>query len=126
MELEEIIKYIENIINATYITATLKDKDGNIIEEGLVNQQVIQDLLDLYNKEKQENDDLKENSIPKKKIEDKLFEECLNYFKATYVPNYDGLIFENQQEKYFPIIDERERKIAKIQVLQELLEEGDE
>ncbi len=72
MELKETIKYIENIINATYITATLKDKDGDIIEEGLVNQQVIQDLLDLYNKEKQENNDLQENSIPKKKIEDKV------------------------------------------------------
>ncbi len=70
-ELEEVIKYIENIINATYITATLKDKDGDIIEEGLVNQQVIQDLLDLYNKEKQEKNYLIENSIPKKKIEDK-------------------------------------------------------
>ena len=69
-KLEETIKYIKNIINATYITATLKDKDGNIIEEGLVNQQVIQDLLDLYNKEKQEKNYLIENSIPKKKIKD--------------------------------------------------------
>ena len=34
MELKETIKYIENIINATYITATLKDKDGDIIEQG--------------------------------------------------------------------------------------------
>ena len=52
MSEEEIIKYTKNIINATYIEATEQDEDGNIIEQGLVNQQVIQGLLDLYNKEK--------------------------------------------------------------------------
>ena len=83
MELEETIKYIENIINATYITATLKDKDGDIIEEGLVNQQVIQDLLDLYNKEKQEKNYLIENSIPKKKIE-KLIDDLYADDNTTY------------------------------------------
>ena len=108
MELEETIKYIENIINATYITATLKDKDGDIIEEGLVNQQVIQDLLDLYNKEKQEKNYLIENSIPKKKIEDKI--------KA-----YEKLIDDiRESERYSHEIPLYRHDI---QVLQELLEE---
>lgn len=111
MELEETIKYIENIINATYITATLKDKDGDIIEEGLVNQQVIQDLLDLYNKEKKENNDLKENSIPKKKIENKIKElnEKGNY-KTKNNPN-GRVHFHVEPCDY------------QIQVLQELLED---
>lgn len=52
---EEIIKYTKNIINATYIEATDTDENGNIIEQGLVNQQVIQGLLDLYQKEKEKN-----------------------------------------------------------------------
>ena len=54
---EEILKHIDDIINATYITATLKDIDGDIIEEGFVNQEAIQGLLDLYNKEKEKNTD---------------------------------------------------------------------
>ena len=104
-ELEEVIKYIENIINATYITATLKDKDGDIIEEGLVNQQVIQDLLDLYNKEKQEKNYLIENSIPKKKIEDKILQEWQKCPKSSI--------------NDFAIVERNN----KIQVLQELLED---
>ena len=63
-----------------------------------------------------------ENAIPKKKIEDKI-EQCQNYFRTTYVPNYDGLIFESQKEKYISVINERERKIAQIKILQELLED---
>lgn len=57
---DEIIKYANNIINATFIEATLQDKDGNIIEQGLVNKDVIQGLLDLYQKEKEKNKELQE------------------------------------------------------------------
>lgn len=55
MSEEEIIKYANNIVNATFIEATLQDKEGNIIEQGFVNKDVIQGLLDLYQKEKQKN-----------------------------------------------------------------------
>ena len=112
MELEETIKYIENIINATYITATLKDKDGDIIEEGLVNQQVIQDLLDLYNKEKQENNDLKENSIPKKKIREKL--------KEVQLPNVIVGGRRNGKTLEYGI------KLGRIKAYEELLEKPNE
>ena len=68
MSEEEIIKYTKNIINATYIEATEQDKDGNIIEQGLVNQQVIQGLLDLYNKEKEKNIKLQKRNDRQVKI----------------------------------------------------------
>lgn len=55
---DEIIKYANDIINATFIEATLQDKDGNIIEQGLVNKDVIKGLLDLYQKEKEKNQEL--------------------------------------------------------------------
>lgn len=55
MNEEEIIKYTKNIINATYIKATNRNENGNITEQWLVNKNVIQGLLDLYNKEKEKN-----------------------------------------------------------------------
>lgn len=58
MSEDEIIKYANNIINATFIEATLQDKDGDIIEQGFVNKDAIQGLLDLYQKEKEKNKEL--------------------------------------------------------------------
>ena len=110
MESEETIRYIENIINATYITATLKDKDGDIIEEGLVNQQVIQDLLDLYNKEKQEKNYLIKNSISKKKIEDKIedYQERMRYYQDEFIIVDDEYyVYEHKVEGYKELLEDK-------------------
>ena len=99
MELEEAIKYLKSLKNPFDLSNRLKYSKA------------IKTALQAL-----------ENWIPKKKIEDKI-KQCQDYFKTTYVPNCDGLVFKRQQEKYLPIIIERERKIVQIKILQELLED---
>ena len=99
---DEIIKYANDIINATFIEATLQDKDGNIIEQGLVNKDVIKGLLDLYQKEKEKN---------------KTLETLLHKIREKIKELEDNMIlFTNDKEKF------NRYKYAR-DILEKLLEE---
>ena len=109
---DEIIKYANDIINATFIEATLQDKDGNIIEQGLVNKDVIKGLLDLYQKEKEKNKTL-ETLLHK--IREKIKELEDNMILFTNVED-NMILFTNDKEKF------NRYKYAR-DILEKLLEE---
>jgi len=96
---EEIIEYVKELINATYIEATKLDKDGDVLREGRVDKNIIYGLLDLYTKEKENSKYYKEELdtyykmyLREKEKNKKYEEEQYNvtimeteYFKDNYI-----------------------------------------
>lgn len=125
---DEIIKYANDIINATFIEATLQDKDGNIIEQGLVNKDVIKGLLDLYQKEKEKNASLQKEIEKYKKVIDnrdftwkQKYEETFEYVNKEFISK-DKIREKIKEYKGLKEIDKMAYE-EQIKPLQELLEE---